>query len=100
MKVKLYKSPLKRKKYRAIFFENGEEVKHTDFGAKRESGEPYDDYTTHGDDERKERYLARHEPREDWDDPFSAGALSRWVLWNKKSLRKSWEDYKDRFDFE
>ena len=31
--------------------------------------------------ERKKAYLARHESREDWNDPTTPGFWSRWVLW-------------------
>ena len=57
------------------------------------------DYTQHGDPERKARYLARHERRENWDDPTTAGALSRWLLWNKPTLEASLTDYLKRFKF-
>lgn len=94
MIVKLYTSPIKTKKYRAIFYDkDGNEKRHTDFGAKG-----YSDYTIHKNDIRKDRYLQRHRKREDWNDYFSAGSLSRWVLWNKKTLKSSWEDYKKRFN--
>ena len=49
-------------------------------------------------DEHKERYLNRHKKREDWNNPLTAGALSRWVLWNKRSLRESISDFKSRFN--
>ena len=58
------------------------------------------DYTTHRDAIRKRRYLARHGPRERWDRPMTAGALSRWVLWNKPTLRGSMRDYARRFDLD
>lgn len=95
LSVNLFHSPLASKKYRAVFYDNGEKIRHTDFGAKS-----YEDYTTHGDKQRREDYLRRHKPNEDWDDPYSAGALSRWVLWNKPTLVASWNDYKRRFHFQ
>ena len=55
------------------------------------------DYTLHRDPKRKQRYMARHSVREDWDDPLTAGALSRWVLWNKPTRRASIADFKRRF---
>jgi hypothetical protein len=100
LSVKLFRSPLKTKKYRAVFYEDGVEFDYTDFGAIRVSGEPYEDYTMHKDDERKANYLARHEPTENWNDPYSPGALSKWVLWNKPTLEESWNDYKRRFNFQ
>lgn len=93
MKVKLFVSPIKTKKYRAIFYDKDNNIlNQTDFGA-----DGYEDYTIHKDDDRKQNYLNRHKKRENWNNPFSAGALSRWVLWNKPSLKSSWEDYKKRF---
>lgn len=55
------------------------------------------DYTLHRDPARKRRYLARHQARENWNDPMTAGALSRWVLWNKETKRGSIADFKRRF---
>ena len=49
------------------------------------------------------RYLERHgggtttSTKEDWNDPKTAGSLSRWVLWNKPNLKSSFNDYKSRF---
>lgn len=65
----------------------------THFGAKG-----YEDFTTHGDEARKKRYLDRHRANENWNDFKSAGSLARWILWNKPSLRESIADYKQRFN--
>ena len=62
------------------------------FGAKG-----YEDFTTHKDEERKARYIKRHEAREDWSDPLTAGFYARWVLWNKPTLLDSIEDVNKRF---
>jgi len=69
-----------------------EQKKVIHFGAKG-----YSDYTQHGDDDRKDNYLARHKPNEDWNEPLTAGALSRWILWNKRTLKASIADYRERF---
>jgi len=82
-------SPRKDKKLVAEF----EDGTKTHFGAKGMS-----DFTKHGDEERKERYLKRHKPNENWNDPKSAGALSRFVLWNKPTMSASIADYKRRFN--
>ena len=55
------------------------------------------DFTIHKDPKRKERYLDRHRKREDWNAYMTAGALSRWILWNKPTLKASIADYKKRF---
>jgi hypothetical protein len=59
-------------------FANGKVVH---FG--RRGGQTYID---HGDEAKKTAYLARHKSRENWDDPYSAGALSRWLLWGDSRL--------------
>lgn len=61
--------------------------------------EGYDDYTTHKDNDRKERYLARHKSREDWAKSGikTAGFWSRWLLWNKPTIQGSIKDIEDRF---
>ncbi len=76
----------------AVFTDNGKKVKTTHFGSAGMS-----DFTKNKDEERKKRYLDRHRKNENWNDKFSAGALSRWILWNKPTLRNSIADYKRRF---
>lgn len=89
--ISIKKSPKKDKKYVASFCKNGR-IKQTHFGAKGMS-----DYTKHKDKQRKSRYIQRHKSRENWRDPTSAGALSRYILWGKPSFRESVSDYKRRF---
>lgn len=55
------------------------------------------DFTKNKDEERKRRYLERHREREDWNDITTAGAWSRWLLWNKPTIRESLADLKTRF---
>jgi hypothetical protein len=82
------------KKYIATFSNSDTgRVKNIKFGAYGMS-----DYTIHHDDERKERYLKRHEKSESWNKPDTPGALSRWILWNKKTFGASLADYKRRFN--
>ena len=86
---------ISKNKFKIVFYDNnGYRVKTIRFGA---SGSP--DFTTHKDPSRKERYLARHNKRENWDNPLTAGALSRWILWNEESLIDSVNDYSKRFGF-
>ncbi len=54
-------------------------------------------YLDHKDEDKKKAYLARHKPNEDWNNPLTAGALSRFILWNKKTLTESIADFKKRF---
>lgn len=55
-------------------------------------------YLDHQDDDKKDAYLKRHKPNENWQEPTSRGALSRWILWNKKTLSASIADFKKRFN--
>ena len=81
-------SPKEDKKLRAVFtFPDGRK-KTTHFGGKH-----YSDYTIHKDKDRKKRYDTRHSKREDWEDFTTAGALSKWILWNKPSLKGSFDHY-------
>jgi hypothetical protein len=93
-KVVFKKSTNPEKKYMAIFYENGKKIKTTHFGAAGMS-----DYTKHKDPARKQRYMNRHRATEDWQKPMTAGALSRFILWNKPSLKASISDYKKRFNY-
>tara|TARA_R100001594_G_scaffold1843_2_gene7827 strand:+ start:4261 stop:4560 length:300 start_codon:yes stop_codon:yes gene_type:complete len=92
--VKITNSNLKNKRLMAIFrlHKGGKVFKITHFGDKR-----YENYTIHKDKKRKELYLKRHKKNEDWNKYMTAGALSRWILWNKPTLEDSIKDYKERF---
>jgi hypothetical protein len=72
--------------------ENNKELK-VKFGAVG-----YEDYTIHKDDKRKELYINRHKKNEDWNNPYKAGTLSRYILWNKKTIKDSLEDYRKKFN--
>ena len=94
--ISIKKSPKKDKKYVASFCKNGR-IKQTHFGAKG-----YQNYggvgkARHLSKERKKRYIQRHKSRENWSDPTSAGALSRYVLWDKPSFREGVASFKRRF---
>jgi hypothetical protein len=94
-KVVIKKSTNPKKKLMATFSsKDGGRTKTTHFGSAGMS-----DFPTHKDVKRKQRYLDRHRKRENWNDPQSAGALSRWILWNKTSRSASITDYKRRFNF-
>jgi hypothetical protein len=88
--VSITKSNAKGKKWKAVF-EDPKRTTH--FGATG-----YEDYTQHGDDDRKNSYLARHKKNENWQNPTTAGSLSRWLLWNKKTFSDSLKDFKLRFN--
>ncbi len=61
---------------------------------------PYLDFTTHKDEERKIRYLLRHQGlNENWtaDGTLTPGFWSRWLLWNKPTMSQSIKDIQKRF---
>lgn len=64
------------------------------FGARGMS-----DYTLHKDKARRDRYDARHRRNEYWNDPLTAGSLSKWILWNKPTKAESIRDFKKKFGF-
>ena len=70
MKISL--STRKGKRF-MVKFSNGTVVHFGQAGGKT--------YIDEGDKAKREAYLKRHKEREDWNDPYSAGALSRWLLW-------------------
>lgn len=95
MKLIVKKSHLPEKKYDAIF-EDGDHKKVVSFGATG-----YDDYVLTGNKMKRDRYIKRHRPREDFNDKFSKSALSRWILWgNSTSIKQNIADYKKRFNLQ
>ncbi|NDD30538.1 MAG: hypothetical protein EB084_19945 [Proteobacteria bacterium] len=74
----------------AIFYDKDlRRIKTVHFGATG-----YEDYTTAPHDkERKARYIKRHRAAENWKDCTAAGTLSRYILWNKRDLKASIDDY-------
>jgi len=81
------------KKYKAVFRLDNNKTKTIQFGAKG-----YSDYISSGDEEKKAAYIARHRVNENFNSPMTAGALSRWILWNKPTLSASIADFKKRFN--
>ena len=91
--VSITRSDAKGKKWKAVFDLGDGKKKTTQFGAKG-----YSDFTINKDEERKKRYLDRHRARENWNDYKSAGSLSRFILWNKPTIKASIADYKKKFN--
>lgn len=82
------------KKWDAVFEYPDGHTKTTSFGARGMS-----DYTKHKNVTRRARYLKRHKGmNEDWNDPTTAGALSKWILWGPTtSFEKNVKLFKKRF---
>ena len=95
IKVVIKKSSKPDKKLLAVFYKHGggPKIKTTHFGSAG-----MDDFTKTKDIAQKRRYLDRHRRRENWQDYMSAGALSRWILWDKPTRAESIRAYKKRFN--
>jgi len=94
VKVVIKKSNKEGKKMMAVFTMSNGRAKTTHFGSAG-----MDDYTKTRDKEQRQRYLKRHRRNENWNNPVSAGALSRWILWGPfTSKQKNISSFKRRFN--
>ena len=94
MKVVIKRSTRPNKKLMAVFTKDDKRKKTVHFG---QASAP--DYTITKDKEQRKRYLDRHRARENWNDPQTAGSLSRWILWgNSTSRRENILSFKRRFN--
>ena len=83
-------SSKKDKRYDAVFHD-GTKVS---FGAKGAKT-----YIDSASDKTKAAWIARHKVRENWNDPRTAGALSKHILWGKsKSVSKNLKTFKKKFN--
>ena len=57
----------------------------------------YEDFTTHKDEERKQRYITRHKKNENWSDPTTSGFYAKNILWNESSIQASINDTNSKF---
>ena len=88
--IRTIPSPLKNRKLRAILDDHN----YIDFGYC--GGICYLD---HHDKVKRENYLKRHAKNENWNNPMSRGALSKWLLWgNSTSLNENIKEFKQKFD--
>ena len=97
--ISIKPSSNKDKKLMATFVkDNGRQIT-THFGA---SG--YLDYTKYYKQnkelakQKKDAYIARHKVNEDFNDPTTAGALSRWILWSEPTIESAIRKFKKRFN--
>ncbi len=94
MKVVIKKSTKAGKKMMAVFTDKDKRSKTIHFGSAG-----MDDYTKTKDKAQRKRYLDRHRKNEDWNNPQTAGSLSRWILWgDSTSLRTNIQTFKNKFN--
>ena len=94
IKLTILPSHLKNKKFNALFEEKGSNPLIVPFGAKG-----YTDFTLTSDENKKMNYLKRHRKTEDWENPFTAGSLSRYLLWETDDLDLNIKLFKKKFGF-
>ena len=87
--MKIEPSTRKGKRF-MVTFENGKTVHFGQAGGTT--------YIDEGDKAKRTAYLKRHEKNEDWSDPYSAGAISRYLLWgDSKDLETNHIAFMKRF---
>ena len=95
MHLEIRSSSKPKKKFDAIFTRNDKTTKVIHFGDKR-----YEDFTQHHNKRRRELYILRHEKNENWNDPETPGALSRYILWgNSKKIDTNIKEFKKKFGY-
>ena len=88
--IRIVISPSQRsdKKFKAVIDNN----KTIHFGSQGAS-----DFTLHKSEERKQRYINRHQENEDGADPKTAGFYAKNILWNKPTIQASIKDTNQGF---
>ena len=92
----VHKSNKPNKRFLAVFIDKyTRKIKKVHFGSANGST-----YIDHKDKTKREHYIKRHSKLdEDWDDPFSPGALSRHLLWGEHTnFFDAVNAYKKRFN--
>ena len=90
-RVVITQSKRPQKRLEARFPSSGNRGYSVHFGQKGGSAFP-----DHKDEKTKENWEKGHRVRGNWDDFDTAGALSKHVLWNKKSIQASIDDLNKR----
>lgn len=90
MDIVISKSNKPEKKYKAVI--DGKKEIH--FGSSAHS-----DFTTHKDPKKRDNYIARHKKNEDWTKSGveTAGFLSRWIAWEKPTLKEAVKDLNKKY---
>jgi len=102
LKLKSIKKSLKESKKLTALFEIKSSRQAKKFTEKKTSfgynnpDDKQNDFTKHGDIDRRNRYIIRHAKDLKTDDPTRAGYLSTFLLWNKPTLEGSVKDYNRR----
>ena len=55
------------------------------------------DFTQHKNEDRKNNYIQRHRKNEQWNNPLTAGFYSRWITWEKPTLKEAVSNVNRKF---
>lgn len=90
----IVQTPNKNKQFKAIFIKKDGSQKTINFGTKS-------NFVLNKDKTEKDKknYIARHKVNEDFNNPISAGSLSRHILWGEtRSLQSNIKKFKTKFN--
>ena len=91
---KIERTPNEKKEFKATFTKPNGKTKITRFGTA--SNFALNKSKTKKD---KKAYLARHAVNENWNNPTSAGSLSKNILWgDSRSIKANTRDFKNKFN--
>lgn len=93
MKLESVKRVGKPKEFVAVFKKDDGRTKTVRFGTSS-------NFVLNKSKTEKDRlaYIARHKVNENWNSPDNAGALSRFLLWETRSLQTNIRKFKSRFN--
>lgn len=87
--VKVVHTPATSSKKLTAIFDDGKKIT---FGSKTSTT-----YAEGASDQKRDAYIKRHKVNENWN-AINPGSLSRYVLWEKRSISAGVEDFKRRFN--
>lgn len=94
MPLTITRTPNKPKAFKAVFTDDKNKTKTIRFGT--ESNYVLNKSKTKRD---RENYIKRHAVRENFNNPMTAGSLSRYILWGEsRSLNKNISAFKKKFN--
>ena len=95
MSLVIVPATAKGKRFKALFYDKQNQlIKTVQFGSANAIGRTYIDGASR---RTRNNYIARHKAREDWTNPFSKGALSRYIIWETPDLQTNVDLFRHRF---
>ena len=65
------------------------------FGGARGGGT--ETFIDHHDETKRQAYITKHRPKEDWTDPTKASTLNKYLFWWKPTLKEAVAGFKAKF---